>query len=251
MNNNLQVAQETQIKSVSISKIRIAIEVIVAFLIAQVGYAYIDWKGERLLYEIVEPTLFQMVAHVGMSIITIAIIVYFLTISLRRTGTTWSALGLKKHSTKNHILNFIVLFIGFNLIGFIGQYISQQIGAPPDISKFDGLEGNFPVLLAAVGSVIVTSGFGEEMIYRGFILERLTNLFSSFKNPAIIALFVQTIVFGLIHSYQGLSGMIGTGLAGLLFGAVYLKMGRNLTMLIFFHAFVNTLNFIAIYYGVI
>ena len=250
MNNNPLPAQEEQIESISITRVRAAIEVACAFLIAQIGYTYIDWKGQKLLNEIEQPTLFQLVSHVGTSIIAIGIIVYILTISLRRTGTTWGSLGLKKHSAKNHLLNFIVLFIGFNLLGFIGQYISQQVGTPPDISKFDGLKGNLPVLFAAIGSVIVTSGFGEEMIYRGFILERLTNLFSSFKNPAIIALFTQAFIFGIIHSYQGLSGIIGTGLAGLLFGAVYLSMGRNLTMLIFFHGFVNTLNFIALYLGI-
>ncbi len=251
MNNNLLPAQEEQMQSIPISKLRAAIEVAGAFLLAQIGYAYIDWKGLKLLNEIEQPTLFQLISHVGMSVIVVGIIVYILTISLRKTGTTWGSLGLKKHSAKNHLLNFVVLFIGFNLLGFIGQYISQQVGTPPDISKFDGLRGNLPVLFAAIGSVIVTSGFGEEMIYRGFILERLTNMFSSFKNPAIIALFTQAFIFGIIHSYQGLSGMIGTTLAGLLFGAVYLKMGRNLTMLIFFHGFVNTLNFTAIYFGVL
>ncbi len=251
MNNSHLPAQEEQLQSVSISKLRAVIEVAAAFLLAQIAYAYIDLKGQKLLNEIEQPTLFQLVSHVGTSIITIVIIVYILTISLRKTGTTWGSLGLKKHSTKNHLLNFIVLFIGFNLLGFIGQYISQQVGTPPDISKFDGLRGNLPVLLAAIGSVIVTSGFGEEMIYRGFILERLTNLFSSLKNPAIIALFTQAFIFGIIHSYQGLSGMIGTALAGLLFGAVYLKMGKNLTMLIFFHGLVNTLNFTANHFGVL
>jgi uncharacterized protein len=251
MNNNHLPAQEEQLQSVSISKLRAVIEVAGAFLLAQIAYAYIDWKGQKLLNEIEQPTLFQLVSHVGTSVIAIVIIVYILTLSLRKTGTTWGSLGLRKHSAKNHLLNFIVLFIGFNLLGFIGQYISQQVGTPPDISKFDGLRGNLPVLLAAIGSVFVTSGFGEEMIYRGFILERMTNLFSSFKNAPIIAVFTQAFIFGLIHSYQGLSGIIGTGLAGLLFGLVYLKMGRNLTMLIFFHGFVNTLNFTAIYFGVL
>lgn len=241
--------QEEQLNSVPLSKVRAIVEIVAAFLIAQIGYTYIDWKGQRLLNEIVEPTHLQLLVHVGMSIIAIGIIVAILTISLKRTGTTWGSLGLKRHSWKSHLLNFIVLFIGFSLIGLIGQYISQQLGTPPDISKFDGLKGNLPVLLAGVGSVIVTSGFGEEMIYRGFILERLTNLFTFSKHPAIFALFAHAIIFGLIHSYQGLSGVIGTGLSGLLFGAVYLTMGRNLVMLIFFHGFVNTLNFIAIYLG--
>ena len=120
--------QEEQLNSLSLTKVRAAGEIAAAFLIAQIGYAYIDWKGQRLLNEIEQPTIFQSVVHVGMSIITIGIIVTILTISLRRTGTTWGSLGLKKHSWKSHLLNFIVLFIGFSLIGLIGQYVSQQLG---------------------------------------------------------------------------------------------------------------------------
>ncbi|MBT8052344.1 MAG: CPBP family intramembrane metalloprotease [Xanthomonadales bacterium] len=66
----------------------------------------------------------------------------------------------------------------------------------------------------------VTAGIVEEIVYRGFVLWYLATLM-----PIWPAVFVSSIGFGLCHSYQGLGGMIRTGLVGLAFGVLFVFSG--------------------------
>jgi membrane protease YdiL (CAAX protease family) len=68
--------------------------------------------------------------------------------------------------------------------------------------------------------VSVTAGIVEEIVFRGFVLWYL-----SFFMPLWPAVLVSSVVFGLAHSYQGLSGMIRVALIGLAFGALFVFSG--------------------------
>jgi uncharacterized protein len=64
-----------------------------------------------------------------------------------------------------------------------------------------------------------TAGICEELLYRGF----LTWLIASYVGwPAIL---IAAAVFGLAHAYQGGSGIIKTGLVGLVMGLVVVASG--------------------------
>ncbi len=68
--------------------------------------------------------------------------------------------------------------------------------------------------------VSLTAGFCEEIIYRGTIIFLLQSIFPSLN--IIIIVIIACAIFGLIHSYQGIKGMIKTGLIGALFAILYL-----------------------------
>lgn len=59
-----------------------------------------------------------------------------------------------------------------------------------------------------------------------------------------------SLLFGIVHAYQGLSGMVATGLTGLVFAAVYLATGRNLWAAIVAHGALDTAGFVMMYLGV-
>jgi CAAX protease family protein len=61
---------------------------------------------------------------------------------------------------------------------------------------------------------------------------------------------VSSALFGLAHAYQGVSGMVATGLTGLLFAGVYLATGRNLWAAIIAHGSLDTTGFVLMYFGV-
>ena len=65
-----------------------------------------------------------------------------------------------------------------------------------------------------------TAGIVEEIIYRGFLIWYLA-LFM----PIWAAAIASAVVFGICHSYQGLSGAFRTGFAGLIMGGLYLLSG--------------------------
>jgi membrane protease YdiL (CAAX protease family) len=61
---------------------------------------------------------------------------------------------------------------------------------------------------------------------------------------------VSSVLFGVVHAYQGLSGMISTGLTGVLFAVTYLASGRNLWAAIIAHGVLDTAGFVMMYAGV-
>ena len=55
--------------------------------------------------------------------------------------------------------------------------------------------------------------------------------------------------FGLAHAYQGVTGIIDEGLAGLLLGVIYLRTGRKLSVPIIAHAIEDAVDFVLIFLG--
>lgn len=65
--------------------------------------------------------------------------------------------------------------------------------------------------------VSLTAGICEESIYRGYLMW----YFSAYSTEWI-ALLITSVLFGLNHIYQGMRGILRTGMVGLVLGYVYL-----------------------------
>jgi membrane protease YdiL (CAAX protease family) len=87
--------------------------------------------------------------------------------------------------------------------GRIAKYVPQN---DPELRSFYG--------------VSLTAGIVEEIVYRGFVLWYLGQFM-----PLWAAVVVSSVAFGLAHNYQGASGVLRTGLAGLAFGIFYIVTG--------------------------
>ncbi len=91
--------------------------------------------------------------------------------------------------------------------------------------------GETPVLLellprsrsekAVFAGLSFVAGFGEEIAYRGFALAWVSSILGS---PSI-AVAVTSLAFGLLHAYQGVAGVVRTGLLGGLFGISVVATG--------------------------
>jgi len=89
--------------------------------------------------------------------------------------------------------------------------------------------------LPAFFGVSLTAGFCEEVLFRGFliwVLQPVTGLW--------IAVALAALLFGAAHAYQGVAGVIRTGLVGLLFTAIVL-LTRSLWPAIVLHAAVDAM----------
>lgn len=84
--------------------------------------------------------------------------------------------------------------------------------------------------------VSLTAGITEEIIYRGFLFFSLSYLFPDLS--IWLVLILSSIIFGLAHTYQGISGVVRTALIGLWFSIVYIGIG-SIIPVIFFHALVD------------
>jgi membrane protease YdiL (CAAX protease family) len=179
-------------------------------------------------------------------------------IAIRWRGETWNSIGLT--FTRPGIADIgwtvaksIPIFV-FAVAAFVcGSVIMANIaGTPegPDMSKYNYLQGNTMMLvISLIGSYIVAT-FGEEVVYRGFLITRLEELFGLSKSLSLIAaLVLSSIIFGLAHFEWGLTGMVQTTGMGAALGISYLLVRRQLWPLILAHGYMDTILMVQLYLG--
>jgi len=143
------------------------------------------------------------------------------------------------------------------VIGIIVGVTAQDIllGLPgitltePDLSRFANIEGNFPLLLINLLTIWTTVAFGEELVWRAFLIDRLELIFGDWRFQDVYVVFISAVMFGLAHFYQGTVGIIVAGLLGLIYILAYRLSGRNLWVVIIGHGLTDTLTFISLYAG--
>jgi membrane protease YdiL (CAAX protease family) len=123
-------------------------------------------------------------------------------------------------------------------------------GELPDVSLFATLVGNPVELLFWLAISWTLAAFMEEMVFRGWLTARVAELTAPSTASWAIAIVATSVMFGVAHLYQGLSGVLATGISGLLFGVAYLASGRNLWCAIIAHGLTDTIGFVMIYLGV-
>jgi membrane protease YdiL (CAAX protease family) len=74
--------------------------------------------------------------------------------------------------------------------------------------------------------VSVTAGITEEIIYRGFLMFAFSSLFPEWSIWLVIL--ASSALFGLAHTYQGMDGVVRTGLVGFGFALLYAATGSIL-----------------------
>jgi membrane protease YdiL (CAAX protease family) len=173
---------------------------------------------------------------------------------LRRTGRSWTDVGLRRPGSWWRVAGLVVL--GYAVLGALLQvllpYLLTPTGAqPPALSAFTQLRGDLlQYLFFALPVSWGTAAFIEEMFARGYLLNRIVDLVGS--NRSVVwwtAAAAQGLLFGLGHAYQGAGGVIMTGLIGVVFGAIYLLGSRNLWACIILHGIVDFVTVTAFFMG--
>jgi membrane protease YdiL (CAAX protease family) len=173
-------------------------------------------------------------------------------ISLRVRKIRWRDIGLKRYrSWRTTLLAGVgagLLMEAFQL--FISQPILVRVlKKQPDLELFRALNGNIKWTLIAMAGAWTLAAFGEEMVYRGYLMNRVADLMNRTRWAWIVSLIVVHVGFGMAHAYQGVTGVIDEGLAGLLFGVIYLRTGRNLALPIIAHGITDSIDFLLVFLG--
>ncbi len=173
-------------------------------------------------------------------------------ILLRLRGRSWRDLGLR---TPENWKKTLLLGIGGGLFYFllatwgIGPLIQSLFDAQKDLSVFDSMVGNFPMLLIWLAAAWTLAAFGEEMLYRGYIQNRVEDLIQNASFKFIIGALASAMLFGLAHTYQGWAGAVTSVVFGIVLSAIYHLGGRNLWACILFHGVFNTPGLMIIHLG--
>jgi membrane protease YdiL (CAAX protease family) len=178
-------------------------------------------------------------------------LVAWLSLFLRRSG--WRAAGLRSDGRGLRLLGIgVVAGIAFWAFEFFVEnpVLHRLTGHYPDLDVFSDLVGNIRLLAILIALNLILAAFGEEMVWRGYVLPRIADLLGDTRLAWAAALLVVNAAFGLAHLYQGESGIVQAAVQGVLLGLLYLATGRNLLAPIAAHFTANNCDFIAIYLGV-
>lgn len=168
-----------------------------------------------------------------------------------RNGS-WKAMGLTwPVSWKKTILIGVAaaatrLLLGSLIVDPITAHFWPAAAGP---GGFNEIAHNAPVALRWLGVVWTFAAFGEEISYRGYLLNRAADVGEKSHAAFWIAALVSAVLFGYGHYYKGPAGIIDSGMAGMVLGAAYLRSGRNLWACILAHGLIDTVGIVALFFG--
>jgi len=132
-------------------------------------------------------------------------------------------------------------------VGILAAYIAGQALIPalvssvielpaPDVSRHNNVYQNLPAAIAMVLILPLTASIPEEVIYRGFLMDRFTRLFGASRTGTFLTILAQGLIFGSIHFQWGVGGIIVTTIMGMIWGTAYVLCKRNLWIVIAAHS---------------
>lgn len=126
-----------------------------------------------------------------------------------------------------------VLALGLVVFGLVANAVTARL----DIPETDVLQELIPRTdreKAAFGLVSLSAGLGEEVVYRGYLIVVLGALFSDIWWAAAVS----SMAFSILHAYQGVMGIVRSGVLGFVFAAAFIA-GGSLWPLIIVHTGVD------------
>ena len=165
-------------------------------------------------------------------------------------GGSLADLGLRRperwRMVPFQVAGILVVFIAAQSL--LPLLISSFISVPqPDMSRYHSVSGNLGAAITMALLLPLTASIPEEVIFRGFFIDRLSGIFGANTGGAVLAVLTQALVFGAIHFQWGIGGMIMTVIMGIVWGTGYLLCGRNLWIVILAHSAGHILFVIQLY----
>lgn len=173
-------------------------------------------------------------------------------ISLRIRGLGWRDIGFARYQTwgKTVIVALLAALAISALELFVtGPLLTRLTGQPANLEDFRPLVGNLKLLAILLVLNWPLAAFGEEFIFRGYLLNRLASLGNYTRRAWVVSVIISSVAFGLAHTYQDITGAVEAGIDGALLALLYLRCDRKLAVPMITHGITNTIDFILIYLG--
>jgi len=140
--------------------------------------------------------------------------------------TPLSEIGFRRPKSWSRSLAISLVFgIAFKLL--LKSAVMPLLGADPINGPYHYLVGNAAALPAILLSVIIIGGFCEETVFRGYMFERLGQIFGHGLGAKTLSVLVTTLLFASAHYHdQGINGVEQAVFTGLVFGSIYAATGR-------------------------
>jgi membrane protease YdiL (CAAX protease family) len=161
----------------------------------------------------------------------------------------WPEIGFgRPKSWALTILGGIVAGVVLKLV--LKAVVMPLLAAPPANAAFAFATGNPAALARMIATVVIVAGLGEEILYRGYLFERLRRLLGRSGTATAAVVIITTALFAAAHlADQGVPGAEQAAITGLTFAGLYLLSG-SLWLSIVTHASFDITALLMIYFGV-
>ena len=178
------------------------------------------------------------------------VMVVVFTLLLVRAGLPLDRVGFGARLGGRHILLAIVAIATLRVASLALEPIWEALlGGPRNLERFADVEGSAPSLAVLLAASWTIAAFGEEIAYRIVLMRGISFALGDTRTATALALVLQALMFGLIHAYQGPTGIASSATSGLVFGAVTLAGRWSIWPAAMAHGVNNTIGILALYHG--
>lgn len=183
-------------------------------------------------------------------VIPLLVIIYIISVKIRQLK--WVNIGFDTSDINvKHILLGIFIAVFYQLVfHYILDPAFNSFLPPANINAIGNIKGDLSQLLTWLLISWTIGAVFEELIFRGYLLNRLIDLFGKSLQSKMIAVILSSIAFGFIHSYQGMNGIISTGIVGVFQAILFFLTKKKLVIPMVVHGTFDTISFIILYLGI-
>lgn len=181
--------------------------------------------------------------------IIIPLIVCLVIFSLKSRKQTWKGLGfsLGDFSLRKICWGLALTMVYWLIFHFLIDPALSLWFPDADLHALGTVKNDTGRLLFYLLASWTIAAFGEELIFRAYLINRLTDLLGNRLPAKLGAVFLSSIPFAFIHAYQGMHGMITAGVFGIFQSVIYLADKRKLTIPVVIHGSFDTVGFIELF----
>jgi uncharacterized protein len=177
----------------------------------------------------------------------VLVLMAVLSLAARREGP--ASLGLRRVPAAPLVVRMLLFAVAWTLVQLaltmpLANHVS---GTHQDLSGFADVERNLGLLLLFVVLSWTLAAFVEELAFRGYLQTRLRDVIGHGRSGTVVAVLASSLLFGLVHSEQGLIGVVVVTLDAVAFSVVRYRC-HTLWASVLAHGFNNTIGFVAFYF---
>ena len=219
--------------------------VIIFALLYEPIVGYFDFRKFKLDVKTNEKARTRYYIH---SIVGLWVPALFILLLAAFTNLTYKDIGLTWPAINTELLGPVMTYSAFGiallylfviLYYFIGyRYSVKMRNQLLQVKEKEWEKADFSEILPTTEKerrlwnyVSITAAVTEEIIYRGFLIFALAFVFPHFSIWLIMLL--ASLLFGLAHTYQGLTGVLRTTVFGIVFSILYIGLGSILPLIVF------------------
>jgi membrane protease YdiL (CAAX protease family) len=170
------------------------------------------------------------------------------SLRIRKISFNDLGLSLSDFNVRNIIYGLFIALCYFGLFHFLVDPLLSKVAQPKIPSAFN-IKGNLPMLIQWLLVSWIVAAFGEEIIFRGYLVNRLNEVISNNIAGKLLVIILAGVAFGMVHFYQGLHGVLSAGLIGISQASIYIARKMKLTLPVIAHGAYDTIGFVLLFAG--